>query len=822
MLALSYWSHHARALAAALLLIACSAAAHAADTYVAGLLSVPSLTIGGATYSNLVLTVGSVISGPTGTAPLGAQDSYDIPTGQLTVPSVMVGNHPYYNVVVGVGSLVSVGSVNGADTSNGLQLSIPSVIVGGIDYTNVMATVGRVIEVAGGMPAIAEDQYDLTTGLLTIAAVQVAGGQVFTNVTVSVASVASIGGGVPVPTLGQVFPDTAIAGSAGFLLTANGSGFVNSSVLKWNGSTLPTSYVSATQLTAQVSPTYLEMPGSVSVAVSNAAVGGPQSNVDVFLVGVAPVPQLASLSPASVFAQGPAFTLTVTGSNFTPGSVVAWNGSPRATTYISASQVTAQINSTDITSPGNANVTVSDPASDNVASNAATFSVLPLTPVVSLTAFPTNVVAGKNVTFNWTGQYADGCTVSGAWSGSLPPSGSQTIAATTPGTYKFHLLCSHGTATASADISVTVGAAPVSPPATAYRISERHDGVLTTSNGISFPANSAPTWTVDLGAPVSYPLIAGGLVFVAVANTNEAYGNRLYALNATTGAIVWGPIAIAGVYFGSGLTYDNGRVFVLMFDGGIHAFNASNGAALWTTQLPGYWYDASPNAYGGIVFIVGNAGLTAVDEASGSILWTNGSTASTDWDSPAVSSEGVYTENGNCSAGADEPLSGATIWQTTSQCDGPWGYASIVKNGVLFGRVGSSLTLFNAETGSPLGQIASSLAPAVTNTSVITENSGTLSSTLLSSLVQTWTFTGDGHLVTAPLVVNNTVLVGSSSGNVYGLDVGTGAQVWVGMSPLAINPDSENGGPMPPSGPAAGENVLVYLAGNSVVAWAFQ
>ena len=640
--------------------------------------------------------------------------------------------------------------------------------------------------------------------------------------TVSVASVASIGGGVPVPTLGQVFPDTAIAGSAGFLLTANGSGFVNSSVLKWNGSTLPTSYVSATQLTAQVSPTYLEMPGSVSVAVSNAAVGGPQSNVDVFLVGVAPVPQLASLSPASVFAQGPAFTLTVTGSNFTPGSVVAWNGSPRATTYISASQVTAQINSTDITSPGNANVTVSDPASDNVASNAATFSVLPLTPVVSLTAFPTNVVAGKNVTFNWTGQYADGCTVSGAWSGSLPPSGSQTIAATTPGTYKFHLLCSHGTATASADISVTVGAAPVSPPATAYRISERHDGVLTTSNRHQFPGQFGAyvdrgPWRARLiPADCGRPGIRSG------GKHQRSVREQALRIECDDRRDCLGPIAIAGVYFGSGLTYDNGRVFVLMFDGGIHAFNASNGAALWTTQLPGYWYDASPNAYGGIVFIVGNAGLTAVDEASGSILWTNGSTASTDWDSPAVSSEGVYTENGNCSAGADEPLSGATIWQTTSQCDGPWGYASIVKNGVLFGRVGSSLTLFNAETGSPLGQIASSLAPAVTNTSVITENSGTLSSTLLSSLVQTWTFTGDGHLVTAPLVVNNTVLVGSSSGNVYGLDVGTGAQVWVGMSPLAINPDSENGGPMPPSGPAAGENVLVYLAGNSVVAWAFQ
>jgi len=36
--------------------------------------------------------------------------------------------------------------------------------------------------------------------------------------------------------------------------------------------------------------------------------------------------------------------------------------------------------------------------------------------------------------------------------------------------------------------------------------------------------------------------------------------------------------------------------------GAIRAYNASDGAALWSTQLPGYWYLGLPNAYGGIVF----------------------------------------------------------------------------------------------------------------------------------------------------------------------------------------------------------------------------
>jgi outer membrane protein assembly factor BamB len=443
-------------------------------------------------------------------------------------------------------------------------------------------------------------------------------------------------------------------------------------------------------------------------------------------------------------------------------------------------------------------------------------------PVVTLSVFPASVTVGKTVTLRWNGQYADSCVASGAWNGSLSASGYMTLPAAALGNENFHLVCSNVALSVPVDASVAVIAAPVSPPATAYRISEGHDGVLTTSNGISYPANSTPTWTVDLGASPSYPLIAGGMVFVATANPDGSYGNRLYGLNATTGATVWGPVAVPGTYFGSGLTYDNGRVFLLMFDGAIRGFNALNGAALWTTQLPGYWYEASPNAYGGVVFIIGNAGLSAVDEASGNILWTTTSAGSTDWDSPAISSEGAFAESGNCLAGAYEPSGGTSIWQVQSQCSGTWGHAPIIKNGTLFGRTGSSLNLFDSATGNSKGQIASASAPAVTSTAVIALNAGTLSSTRLSDLVQTWTFTGDGHLVTAPVVVNNTVLVGSSSGNVYGLDAGTGSQVWVGVSPQPINGDSENGGPMPPSGPSAGENFLIFLAANALVAWKFQ
>lgn len=162
--------------------------------YTAGHLSIPSLTIGNATYSDVVVTVGTRVSGPTGTTPNGTKDSYDPLTNQLTIPTVLLGSTTYYNVIITVGSLVSIGSVAGADQYNGTYLTIPSVqVLGAGKFTNAVITVGSVVDIAGGMPAAAQDVYDPVTKRLTIAAIQY-GGAVYTNVTVKPSKLVSVGG----------------------------------------------------------------------------------------------------------------------------------------------------------------------------------------------------------------------------------------------------------------------------------------------------------------------------------------------------------------------------------------------------------------------------------------------------------------------------------------------------------------------------------------------------------------------------------------------------------------------------------------------------
>ena len=72
-------------------------------------------------------------------------------------------------------------------------------------------------------------------------------------------------------------------------------------------------------------------------------------------------PTLASLSPDSAAKGGPAFTLTVNGSNFESGSVVRWNGATRTTTFVSTTQLTAAIPATDVAAADTASVTVQNP-----------------------------------------------------------------------------------------------------------------------------------------------------------------------------------------------------------------------------------------------------------------------------------------------------------------------------------------------------------------------------------------------------------------------------------------------------------------------------
>jgi len=77
-----------------------------------------------------------------------------------------------------------------------------------------------------------------------------------------------------VPVIAELSPDNTNAGGPAFILTVNGSSFASGSIVKWNGTNLTTTFVTAKQLTADIPATAIATSGTVPVTVTNPAVAG--------------------------------------------------------------------------------------------------------------------------------------------------------------------------------------------------------------------------------------------------------------------------------------------------------------------------------------------------------------------------------------------------------------------------------------------------------------------------------------------------------------------------------------------------------------------
>ena len=130
-----------------------------------------------------------------------------------------------------------------------------------------------------------------------------------------------------------------------------------------------------------------------------------------------PTPTTTSISPSSANTGDPDFTLTVNGTNFISGSTVTWNGSNRVTTFVSATQLTADIPTTDLSTAGSADVGVTTTGAA-ATSNTQTFTINSATgPSLTLTsALPdfgnicTNAAAGPG-SFTINGNNLDGTDI---------------------------------------------------------------------------------------------------------------------------------------------------------------------------------------------------------------------------------------------------------------------------------------------------------------------------------------------------------------------------------------------------------------------------
>jgi outer membrane protein assembly factor BamB len=357
--------------------------------------------------------------------------------------------------------------------------------------------------------------------------------------------------------------------------------------------------------------------------------------------------------------------------------------------------------------------------------------------------------------------------------------------------------------------------------AVTYQVDVAHSGVQTDDQLVP-PLGRR--WTATLPGNVSYPLIADGYVYVTV----QGNGAQLVALRQSDGSAAWSA-AIPGTYSWASAAYDGGRVFAVNFDGVLRAFAGDTGALLWSTQLPGqYAFTSPPTASGGVVYVsgAGSGGtLYAVDELNGGVLATQ-PVQNGDHSSPALSGSAVFVSYACNQTYSFALQTLAPLWHYSGPCGGGGGKTTVYANGNLYTRDFFGNLMFDAATGNVIRSYApdrsSILAPAVDATTIYLLNQGVLSAQAIGDGSVSWTFTGDGQLDTAPLVLSTSsgefVVVGSASGRLYALRAATGAIAWQTTVGAPVSgPDEQNVAVL--GGLGAGQGMLVVPAGSTLSAY---
>jgi outer membrane protein assembly factor BamB len=468
---------------------------------------------------------------------------------------------------------------------------------------------------------------------------------------------------------------------------------------------------------------------------------------------------------------------------------------------------------------------------------AVTVSPPPAPVAQSLVTSPTTATIGLNKLYQLSAKasYSDGTerdvTASANWSSSDP---TKAIVDATGGVTGIaggtvRIMAQYEGLSASTTVTVfQPNPSPVPPlsESVAYQIDYGHSGRATVGGtGPTFPPTNH--WSVTLnGTTISYPVIAAGKVFVTTdgAPPGAQTGSTLYALDETTGKTVWGPITVSGQNGYVGITYDHGTLFVVSYGGLLSTFDAATGTPGWSLQLPELnSVTAVPTAANGIVYVNSTDGLTAIYELNGTVLsvWGGDTGGSA---SPAISPTGVFI-SGQCDALELDAVSTVVLWHFDLGCSGGIGWTDAYANNSVYVRgldnpsVSDVGIVLNAATGTQLGTFNSTAAiPAFSATAGFFLNGSTLTATDLSTGGTLWTFSGDGTLVSAPIVIDNAVVIGSSSGTVYALDSSSGNVLWSGSAGAAISGPHEQSGPVL-TGFGAGDGYLVVPAGNVLNGW---
>jgi outer membrane protein assembly factor BamB len=259
----------------------------------------------------------------------------------------------------------------------------------------------------------------------------------------------------------------------------------------------------------------------------------------------------------------------------------------------------------------------------------------------------------------------------------------------------------------------------------------------------------------------SSPAIVGGVAYVGSDDGN------VYAVNATTGAVLW--TFRTGGAVDSSPAVAGGVVYIGSNDATVYALNASTGAKVWSFTT-GSKVTASPLVANGIVYVGSRDGvLYALRASGGTVAWKT-SKIWTMWNGPALANGVLYVETDQSKLFAFDAATGTQTWSATLGGRGrssPAVVGGVVYTGCDDGRVYA----FNATTGALKWKtgVLPGVAPVLVRSSPAVWNGMVYVSTL------------EG-------------VPGNANGHAYAFNASTGAQAWVqgfsdmsGVSPAVAN-----------------------------------
>jgi alpha-tubulin suppressor-like RCC1 family protein len=182
----------------------------------------------------------------------------------------------------------------------------------------------------------------------------------------------------PVPALTSLSPATATAGSAGLVVSIQGTGFVEGTTARWNGTPRQTVRAEANRLELTLTAADLAVPDTGLVTAHSPSPGGGTSQALAFVVEAPPnpAPSSTALTPGEALVGAGELELQVLGDGFIAESRVRWDGAERETTFVDSSRLLATIPAEDLSQVGEFDVTVRNPAPGGGDSGPAAFRVI--------------------------------------------------------------------------------------------------------------------------------------------------------------------------------------------------------------------------------------------------------------------------------------------------------------------------------------------------------------------------------------------------------------------------------------------------------------